>query len=440
MNMHYCGWVSRTILRATLVAFSIFFFAHPVFSQAPTLRIMPLGDSITYGANIDGIGGGYRYPLYVALTNAGYTVDYIGTQTTIPHVGLGLEINHQGHSGWHVSAASNGLYENILSWLSQIDDPDVVLVHIGTNDSGDAPNFPGTINELDALISRIANARPYAHIIVTTLLKRGTTDSDAQNVLINTYFNPYVEDVVKAHQQAGRRVHFLDMHACLERTDMYDNLHPNNAGYGKMAAAWFPAITNIVTPYGDLLPPAVASVKMPTASTLAVTFSKPIDAHASPALSNPAAWTLSPTGTIASISTLSANARTVTLTVSGLSATTPSTLAFNGSVTDLVPASNGGPFTTALSGPIGTFALTGMRVWTGLGSDTRWSTTNNWSFGSAPTASDTAFFFGSAGLAEQPKQRNYEARRWPGFVRLLSDRLYSRPTQLTSSPRALEWR
>lgn len=398
MNMHYCGWVNvLSAIRCTLLTTLILFFlACPAFAQTPTLRIMPLGDSITYGANRDGIGGGYRYPLYVALTNAGYMVDYIGTQTTMPHVGLGPEINHQGHSGWHVSNTSNGLYENILSWLAQIDDPDVVLVHIGTNDTGDAPKFPGTINELDALILRIATARPYAHIIVTTLLKRGPSESDAQNVLINTYFNPYVEGVVTAHQQAGRRVHFLDMHAYLERTDMYDNLHPNNAGYGKMAAAWLPAITNIVTPYGDLLSPAVASVKMPTANALTITFSKPIDFTASPALSNPAAWALSPTGTIASISILPANPRTVTLTVSGLSATTPSTLSFNGSVTDLIPASRGGPFTTALSGAIGTFTLSGMRAWTGLGADALWSTTNNWVGTMVPTSAETAFFFGSA--------------------------------------------
>ena len=397
MSIHRCGsFYLSTILHAPLAALIVLFSAHVAFSQTPTLRIMPLGDSITYGANSDGIGGGYRYPLYVALTNAGYNVDYIGTQTTIPHVGLGAEINHQGHSGWHVSNTSNGLYENILSWLAQIDDPDVVLVHIGTNDTGDAPNFPGTINELDALILRIATARPFAHIIVTTLLKRGSNESDAQNVLINTYFNPYVEGVVTAHQQAGRRVHFLDMHAYLERTDMYDNLHPNNAGYGKMAAAWFPAITNIVTPYGDFLPPAVVSVKMSTANTLTVTFSKPIDFTTSSALLTPTAWSLSPSGAVTAITALPSNPRIATLTVSGLSTTTASTLSCNGSVTDLIPASRGGPFTTALSGAVSTFAMAGMRAWTGLGSDALWSTTNNWAGNIAPTSAETAFFFGSA--------------------------------------------
>jgi lysophospholipase L1-like esterase len=349
----------KKIVLMSAVCFSVLLSSLPCLAQTPKIRIMPLGDSITYGANNDGIGGGYRYPLYVALTNAGYNVDFVGTQTTISHAGLGLEINHEGHSGWHVSAVSNGLYENILSWLSQIEDPDVVLIHIGTNDTGDAPNYPGTTNELSALITRIATNRPYAHIIVTTLLKRGVNDLDSRNVLIDTYFNPYVEGIVQAHQLAGRRVHFLDMHAYLERTDMYDNLHPNNTGYGKMAAAWLPAITNIVTPYGDLVPPAVATIKAITTNTLAVTFSKPINLAASPAITNPASWAVSPTGTLTASPTFSADLRSVTLTVSGLVPGVVSTLALNGSVTDLLPASSGGPFTTSFSGAVGTFtALT----------------------------------------------------------------------------------
>ncbi len=365
---------------ALVVSIAVFITAIPCLAQAPRIRIMPLGDSITYGANSDGIGGGYRYPLYVALTNAGYNVDYIGTQTSIPHAGLGAEINHEGHSGWHVSAASNGLYENILTWLSQIDVPDVVLVHIGTNDTGDAPNFPGTINELDALITRIAAARPYAHIIVTTLLKRGTNDSDSKYVLINTYFNPFVAGIVQAHQLAGRRVHFLDMHAYLERTDMYDNLHPNNVGYGKMAAAWFPAITNIVSPYGDFVPPAVSTVRYASANTLSVTFSKPIDLAASSAVTNPAAWGVSPAGVVAAVSALSSDLRSITLTVSGVLPNIVSTLSFNGSITDLVPASSGGPFTATFSGAVGAFATPGIgRYWTGLGPDVLWGTAANWS-------------------------------------------------------------
>lgn len=47
---------------------------------ATPLRIMPLGDSITYGQGWDPHGG-YRAVLREKLVEAGYDIDYVGTQT-----------------------------------------------------------------------------------------------------------------------------------------------------------------------------------------------------------------------------------------------------------------------------------------------------------------------------------------------------------------------
>lgn len=376
---------------ALLVSTAVFITAIPCLAQAPKIRIMPLGDSITYGANSDGIGGGYRYPLYVALTNAGYNVDYIGTQTTIPHAGLGAEIHHQGHSGWKISDPTSGLYENILGWFAQIADPDVILLHIGTNDSGTLSTFTNAVDRLDALITRMALAKPNAHIIVTSLMRR----LDPNYTSITNLFNPYVPGKVAAQVGFNRRVTFLDMHDKLALSDMYDNLHPNNAGYGKMAAAWFPAITNVITPYGDLVPPAVATVRYASANTLSVTFSKPIDLAASPAVTNPAAWGVSPAGAVTAVSALSADLRSIALTVSGVLPNIVLTLSFNGSITDLVPASSGGPFTATFSGAVGAFVTPGIgRFWTGFGPDALWVTAANWSDNLLPGLA-TAVFSGS---------------------------------------------
>jgi len=380
-----------SVVRPSLFIILFALVAVTALSLPPPLRVMPLGDSITYGANSDGIGGGYRYPLYVALTNAGYNIDYVGTQTTIPHAGLGAEVNHEGHSGWKISDPSVGLYENILGWFASVADPDVILLHIGTNDSGTLSTFSNAVDRLDALITRMAVAKPNAHIIVTSVMKR----SEPNYTYITNLFNPFVPGKVGAQAALGRRVTFLDMHAKLELSDMYDNLHPNNAGYGKMAAAFFPAVTNIVTPYGDLVPPAVATLKTSSTNTLSVTFSKPINLAASPAVANPASWSLSPAGAVTTISALSADQRTVTLTVSGLAPYAISTLAFTGTVTDLVPAAQGGPFTASLSGTVGALAASGALAWTGLGSDTLWSTAANWTGNAAPAATDTVLFTGS---------------------------------------------
>ena len=284
--------------------------------QAPnTLRIMPLGDSITYGS---GTAGGYRLPLYIALTNAGYKVDYVGTRTDNSAAGLGAEINHEGLSGWTI----DGINNNIIDFLYPTDDPDVVLLHIGTNDSG-ATDFSNRIDRLDALVSRIATNRPNANIVVTTLLKRSDLTRYAA---ITNYFNPYVEGKVLAQRALGRKVHFLDMHAYLELTDLYDGLHPNAGGYQKMANAWFPVITNIVSVYGDASAPALArAVNLPTLDGVQAIFSKAMDPETATNLAN---YAMSGGVTITG-ATLSGDQRTVTLATSALTRDATYTLTVN---------------------------------------------------------------------------------------------------------------
>ena len=271
-------------------------------AQTPPIRIMPLGDSITLGT---GTPAGYRYPLYVALTNAGYNVDYVGTQTGNA-TNLLPKVNHQGMSGWRISG-QNGLTEFVPDWLNAIADPDVVLLHIGTNDFGTTNSYATAIDRLDALITQIATNRPRAHIIVTSLLPRG----EPYNTWITNTFNPYVPVKVAAQQSLGRKVHFLDMHSYLTTSDLFDNLHPNAGGYAKMAAAWFPAITNVISTLGDTSAPAISrALGITNLQQVAVTFSKPVTPASATNLANYALTG----GLTLSAAALSADQRTVTLT------------------------------------------------------------------------------------------------------------------------------
>src|SRR4051794_37518542 len=151
-------------LRAFLVLSGILATAAALEAQAPPIRIMPLGDSITYGS---GAAGGYRNQLFQTLTSAGFNVDFVGTQVG-NGVGTLPDSDHEGHPGWII----NQLDTNIQGWLGSIADPDVILLHIGTNDFGTGTDTVHAIDRLDGLITKIANLRPYAHIIVTNLMER----------------------------------------------------------------------------------------------------------------------------------------------------------------------------------------------------------------------------------------------------------------------------
>ncbi len=303
------------------------------FAQTPPVRILPLGDSITFGSGGTVNLGGYRSKLYSTLTAAGYNVDYIGSLTTnssgIP------DQDHEGHGGWRIDQID----ANISAWFRSFADPDVILLHIGTNDFGQGVDTPNAINRIDALILKMATLRPYAHIIVTNLMERG----EPANTAIQAEFNPFIQARVNAHAAAGRRVYFLDMRSAVPLSDMPDSLHPNQTGYDKMADAWLPAIQAVISPVGDSFAPGISrALGNIDLTRVAVTFSKPIsDASAVPG--NFAIGGLS----VSAVS-LDASKRMVTLTTSPQTRGVSYTITVNG-VVDRTAGANPLPANSTVS-------------------------------------------------------------------------------------------
>ncbi|MEZ0387988.1 MAG: GDSL-type esterase/lipase family protein, partial [Verrucomicrobium sp.] len=309
----------------------------PLSAQAPPVRIMPLGDSITFGSSVP---GGYRNKLYQLLTTAGYSVDFVGTQTGNGVASL-PDPDHQGHGGWRIDE----LDTNLVGWLSQIADPDVVLVHIGTNDFGQNFSTSTAINRLDGLITKIATLRPFAHIIVTNLMERG----EPANTKIQNEFNPFVQARVDAQAALGRRVTFLNMRAAVPLAEMPDNLHPGQAGYDHMADAWAPAIQAVIGVNGDDSPPQIVRMRGDVDRThVKVTFSKPVADSAA----TPGNFSITG-GLLVSAAQLDASKRVITLTTSQHAPGATYTVTVNG-VSDRLtptplelPADSTGTFFTA---------------------------------------------------------------------------------------------
>ncbi|MFT5410988.1 MAG: hypothetical protein ACI9NC_003721 [Verrucomicrobiales bacterium] len=174
-----------------------------------------MGDSITDGSSFDSPDGtgGYRGPLYDFLTTAGYSIDYVSTNTV--NSSQLVEKEHEGHGGWRIGQ----LDANVASWLAAIDTPHFVRLHIGTNNFGGVDTV-NAINRLDALITKMANLSPTTHIIVTNLIERG----GPVNTSIQTEFNPFVQGVVNDQITAGNLVSFLDMRAAVDHQCQRHNI------------------------------------------------------------------------------------------------------------------------------------------------------------------------------------------------------------------------
>ncbi|HEX5741199.1 MAG TPA: GDSL-type esterase/lipase family protein, partial [Pilimelia sp.] len=88
------------------------------------VRIMAMGDSITWGTGSRD-GDGWREPLRARLAAAGYRVDLVGPLRQ----GRGPDRDLAGYPGWRVDQLRGRAPGYVAAYA-----PDVVLLHIGTND------------------------------------------------------------------------------------------------------------------------------------------------------------------------------------------------------------------------------------------------------------------------------------------------------------------
>ena len=291
-----------------------------IASAQPDVRILPLGDSITLGCCSGSASqGGYRNTLYTSLTNAGYTVDFLGTQTDTLNPGL-PDSDHQGHSSFTI----NDIRAGLANWLAAYAAPDVVLLHIGTNDFTDGLSSVVDVqNRLRNLVKELHVLRPHARVIVSSLLPRSDIPAAADAV---TSYNSSLPQFVAGLAAAGHPVHYLDMHGTFLLEDLNDGLHPNPVGYTKMADLLFPAVTSIISPNGGSHPPAIAGVNAADSLTsVSIEFNKPITDSSAVAEN----FAING-GVTVSNAVLDSSKRVVTLTTSAQTAGAPYTVSVSG--------------------------------------------------------------------------------------------------------------
>ena len=289
-------------------------------AQTPPVRIMPLGDSLTLGnGSGTSVEGGYRNKLYSVLTTAGFNVDFVGTQTDATNPGL-PDRDHQGMGGYRIEQIQSGL----TGWLNVIEDPDVILLMIGTNDFTQNFNLASAQTRLTNLVADLATKRPFAKIILSNLPLR--TDNPSLEALQVT-FNASIPGIVSNQVSLGRQVSFVDMHSALVASDLNDGVHPKLAGYDKMANVWFSAITSVITPLGTSNPPAIVRIEpLVDKQHVTVKFSKPVADSAT----NLANFSLTGGLTISQAVLDAATKRYITLTTSTQTPETLYTLTVSG--------------------------------------------------------------------------------------------------------------
>ncbi len=212
----------------------------PISTPREPLRMMAVGDSITHGVPRPSPSASWRLPFTAQLDDTGCSYEMVGSQTSnalhatfeSPHEAYSeQEANHfiTGHTNW--AGTNDGIQASMASYT-----PDLVLLHIGTNDVIQGHDNNDTVGEIDQIITSALDGG--ADVLVANL--------------IPTYANAYLENVderiaalttlIDAHvaQLANPRVHLVNVRGGYTQDMMFDDgVHPNQQGSEHIADAFY---------------------------------------------------------------------------------------------------------------------------------------------------------------------------------------------------------
>ncbi len=226
---------------------------------ASVVDVMPMGDSITHGfiytdpPLTDAYMIGYRSTLWHDLIDAGYDIHFVGSQSSGASADPDFDPQHEGHGGY----LTGDVATDVDTWLG-LNPPNVVLLHIGSNDyTNPSSPTPGSVNNVQTILDDIHLYGPVSDSPIVVLLARIINQETPAPEI--TAFN---DDVVSMAQNLianGYKIIIVDQeHALTYPDDMSDALHPNTSGYDKMAQAWMNSLVTFLPLCGQS-PPTINS-------------------------------------------------------------------------------------------------------------------------------------------------------------------------------------
>jgi lysophospholipase L1-like esterase len=209
------------------------------------IKIMPFGDSISGGENGWSC---WRAKLWQRLQQAGYTnIDFVGSIREASCSGS-YDPDTEGHSGIQITDIAN---ENQLPpWLNA-GQPDIILMHLGTNDivfgiSQYGQSLQSIQDAYDKCLSQMRAYKANIILIVAKIIPMNLDfcSSCGQNVVA---LNNFIGQWGPSKSTPQSPITVVDQYTGFDaKVDTQEGIHPNDGGHEKMAAIWFdPLVTAI---------------------------------------------------------------------------------------------------------------------------------------------------------------------------------------------------
>ncbi|GEO04909.1 hypothetical protein AAE02nite_25730 [Adhaeribacter aerolatus] len=207
---------------------------------------MTLGNSITQS---NSSYKSYRYPLWKKLVDARMSFDLVGSMrghhlgnpAWPTHNGLSFDQDHEGHWGWRADEIVNGRsgLGKLSDWLQGYT-PDIVLLHLGTNDLYQGQGVSSTLADIRQVVGIIRAKNPKVVVLLAKLIPVASLHQG--KAAIEAY-NLQVPGLAQELHRLESPVILVDQFSGYNASlDNYDGMHPNAHGEEKMATKWFQAL------------------------------------------------------------------------------------------------------------------------------------------------------------------------------------------------------
>ena len=254
---------------ALILIFHIIYSISIEMSNSEDIKIMCIGDSITFGHRFP---GSYRKFLYHNLLSKGYKIKMVGAKdnTIEKYKDFEFQNDNSGYSAYTISNYKHrkGLLEVLQQTKCLKLNPDIIILLIGTNNVMDNINFDITTKTFISLIEYILNnINNNTMVFVSNILdmdpnhkinynwfdnyRKNNTDDDEVKKIVNDNvfkYNNKIKEIVDIYRKKNYNIKIENLNDIIKLKDfdnlMLDGVHPNDNGYEKIGEFWTEIIDN----------------------------------------------------------------------------------------------------------------------------------------------------------------------------------------------------